>query len=239
MGVTILSIRNISKHFGGVLALNNVSFDVEYGEILGLMGPNGAGKTTLLNIIAGEYRPDSGRVLFKGKDITGHSPDQSCSMGISRTYQIPQPFISLTVRDNLRVSATFGRKKRQKNEVDFDSILKLADLTGKQDTLASDLPILALKKLELARALASEPELILLDEVAAGLTDPEIPQILDTIKEIRRSGITVILVEHVMKVMTGAVDRIVVLDKGTTICRGTPDAVIKDCNVIEAYFGTS
>lgn len=220
------------------MALNNVSFDVGYGEILGLMGPNGAGKTTLLNIIAGDFRPDSGKIEFKGRNITGHSSHQSCALGIARTYQIPQPFVSLTVGDNLRVSATFGRRKQKNVAVDFDKILELADLRGKKDTPASELPIMALKKLELARALASEPDLILLDEVAAGLTEPEIPRILDTIREIRRSGKTVILVEHVMKVMTGAVDRIVVLDKGTPICRGTPDEVMNDCNVIEAYFGT-
>ena len=234
----ILSLEAVTKHFGGVVALENVSFDVTENEILGLMGPNGAGKTTLLNIIAGTFPPDSGTIHFKGKDITRHPAHKSCKLGIGRTYQIPQPFVSLSAKDNLRVAAVFGLHHRAKGVPDFDKILEMTGLGDRKDQLAGDLPILSLKKLELARALACQPRLILLDEIAAGLTDPEIPKVLETIAEIRAMGITIIIVEHIMKVMMKAVDRIVVLDKGATLCSGSADEVVNDTRVIEAYFGT-
>ena len=239
MNEPILIIDGINKHFGGVVALKDVSFDVNQGEIVGLMGPNGAGKTTLLNIIAGEYPPDSGRVKFKGQDITGHPSHKSCRLGIARTYQIPQPFTTMSVWNHLRVSSIFGRSAQTGRELGFDRILELTDLSDKKDTLAEDLPILSLKKLELARALACDPELLLLDEIAAGLTEVEIPRILSSIEEIKSMGKTIILVEHVMKVMVNAVDRIVVLDKGMKLCEGNTDEVINDCKVVDAYFGTS
>jgi branched-chain amino acid transport system ATP-binding protein len=223
-----------------VIALKDVSFEVNDGEIIGLMGPNGAGKTTLLNIIAGEYPPDSGKIIFKGHDITGHPPYKSSHFGIARTYQIPQPFVTLTVWDHLRVSSIYSKRSgKTPQEMSFDRILELADLTNKKNTIAGELPTLSLKKLELARALAGNPELILLDEVAAGLTETEIPRILDTIKAINQSGKTIILVEHVMKVMVNAVERIVVLDKGAKLCEGDREAVMNDRKVIDAYFGAS
>jgi branched-chain amino acid transport system ATP-binding protein len=159
-------------------------------------------------------------------------------MGIARTYQIPQPFVTLSVYDNLRVAQVFGRKAGSTAPPQTEKILGLAGLLDKRETLAGSLPILALKKLELARALSSDPDLLLMDEVAAGLTEVEIPKILETIREVRNMGKTIILVEHVMKVMTNAVDRIVVLDKGMTICQDTTDKVMCDAKVIEAYFGT-
>lgn len=239
MSLPMLSVQNVTKRFGGIVALENVCFDVMEGEIVGLMGPNGAGKTTLLNIIAGEFPPDSGKILYKGHDITGHPSHKSCHMGIARTYQIPQPFVSLTVRQNLQVSVIFGCKSGSlRSEHEVNRILDLTGLTERENTIAGELPILLLKRLELARALATDPELILMDEVAAGLTETEIPRILNTIKEIRKMGKTILLVEHVMKVMINAVDRIVVLDKGVNLCQGTPESVINDCKVIEAYFGT-
>jgi branched-chain amino acid transport system ATP-binding protein len=238
MDEPILSIDKITKHFGGIVALKDVSFNVQKGEIVGLMGPNGAGKTTLLNIIAGEYSPDSGKIKFKGHDITGCPAHKTCHLGITRTYQIPQPFVSLSVRDNLLVSAMFGRQvSKTTAELEYDKLFNLAGLSEKRDSLAGELTALDLKKLELARALARDPELLMLDEVAAGLTEPEIPKILATIREIHTMGKTVVLVEHVMRVMVNAVDRIVVLDKGMKICEGKPEAVMKDRNVIEAYFG--
>lgn len=239
MQETILTLDKITKHFGGVSALKDVSFNVQRGEIVGLMGPNGAGKTTLLNIIAGEIRPDSGTIKFKGHDITHHASHKSCHLGISRTYQIPQPFVNLSVWDHLRVSSIFGKKSGKASKGgDFYKILDMVGLMERQNTTAGDLPILSLKKLELARALACDPELLLMDEVAAGLTDIEIPKILETIKEIRAQGKTIILVEHVMKVMMNAVDRIVVLDKGRVLCQGACDFVMNDSSVVEAYFGT-
>jgi len=235
---SILSLKGITKHFGGVTALKDVSFEVRANEIVGLMGPNGAGKTTLLNIVAGEFSPDLGTINFKGHNITGHAAYKSSKLGIARTYQIPQPFVTLSVKENLRVAAVFGKKSGSSGpSPNFDTILEMTGLADKKETLAGDLPILALKKLELARALACDPDLLLMDEVAAGLTDIEIPKTLSTIKAIRDTGKTIILVEHVMKVMVNAVDRIVVLDKGMILCQGTTQEVMNDCKVIEAYFG--
>ncbi len=238
MDTPLLSIKGITKRFGGLVALDDVSFDVHTGEVVGLMGPNGAGKTTLLNIIAGEYAPDTGKIKYKGNDITRCPPHKVCHIGIARTYQIPQPFVSLSASDNLLVTALYGRQlKRSDAELEADRILDLVNLSEKKTDLAGNLPILSLKKLELARALARNPELILLDEVAAGSTEVEIPEILSTIRQIHNLGITVVLVEHVMKVMVNAVDRIIVIDKGMKIAEGQPKEVMEDSRVIEAYFG--
>ena len=231
----VLSVDRVNKRFGGIVAVKDMTFEVQAGEILGLMGPNGAGKTTLLNLIAGVYRPDSGRVLFQGKDITRCASHKTCHLGMARTYQIPQPFTRLSVRDNLLVAATYGSKKGDTFEL--DEILDLVDLSKQKGMIAGDLATISLKKLELARALASNPTLILLDEVAAGSTDAEIPRILDIIKQVRKMGKTIILVEHVMKVMVEAVDRIVVMDKGEKIAEGMPGEVMKDEKVLSAYFG--
>jgi branched-chain amino acid transport system ATP-binding protein len=234
----ILSVQGVTKHFGGLTALRDVSIEVGKGEVVGLMGPNGAGKTTLLNVIAGEYVPDAGRILFKGRDVTKLPAHRICHLGIGRTYQIPQPFVTLSIRENLLVSAVFGRGlKKSTDELEEDSILELVGLHEKKDTFAGDLPILSLKKLELARALARKPELLLLDEVAAGTTETEIPKILETIRSIRAMGITIIIIEHVMRVLVNVVDRIVVIDKGVKICEDNPGAVMCDGKVMEAYFG--
>ena len=231
----VLSIDRVNKRFGGILALKDLSFEVQAGEVLGLMGPNGAGKTTLLNIIAGTYSPSSGRVNFCGRDITGLPAHKLCHLGIARTYQIPQPFTSLSARQNILVAAKYGGKRG--DTLELDEILDLVDLLKQKDTIAGDLATVSLKKLELARALASNPTLILLDEIAAGSTEAELPRILGMIEEIRKMGKTVVLVEHVMKVMVEAVDRIIVIDKGEKIAEGTPGEVMEDEKVIAAYFG--
>jgi branched-chain amino acid transport system ATP-binding protein len=238
-GENILSVKGVTKHFGGLVALKDVSFNVKKGEVVGLMGPNGAGKTTLLNVIAGEYIPDAGSITYKGQDITKLPSHKVCHLGIGRTYQIPQPFVTLSVKDNLLAAAVFGRRLRMKDaDVKDNSILELVGLSGKKDTLAGSLPILLLKKLELARALACKPDLLLLDEVAAGTTEAEIPRILATIREIRKMGITIIIIEHVMKVLVNTVDRIVVIDKGVKIAEDEPQAIMCHAKVMEAYFGT-
>jgi branched-chain amino acid transport system ATP-binding protein len=238
METPILSIDGVNKHFGGVLAINNLSFDVQAGEVIGLMGPNGAGKTTLLNVISGEYKPDSGAIKFKGHDITGLPPHKICHLGIGRTYQIPQPFVNLTALENTTVAAIYASGLgKAAAEIEAAKILDRLGLSERKDMLARDLLVVTLKRLELARALATSPTLLLIDEVAAGLTETEIPQILDLLKEIHNMDITVILIEHVMKVMVEAVDRIIVMDKGTKLTEGKPKEVMEDRKVIEAYLG--
>ncbi len=237
MSAVVLSVRGISKSFGGVTALNNLSIEVGRGEIVGLMGPNGAGKSTLINVIAGECRPDHGSVHFKGHDITGLQPHQISRLGIARTYQVPQPFVSMTVYGNMRVASRFAGAATGRPGKSHASILDLLSLTEMMDAPAEQLPILALKKLEVARALAQAPELLLLDEVGAGTRDSDISKMAACIKEVRSWGITVIIIEHVFKLLYSVVDRIVAIDKGEKIAEGDPVSVLRDPGVTEAYFG--
>jgi branched-chain amino acid transport system ATP-binding protein len=234
----ILAVDEVNKHFGGVVAVKDLSFDVQAGEVIGVMGPNGAGKTTLLNIITGEYKPDSGTVTFKGNNITGLSTHKLCRRGIARTYQIPQPFAKLTVLQNLAVAAIYGRGLgKAAAEHEAANILTIVGLSEKKEMRADDLEEISLKRLELARVLATDPTLLMIDELAAGLTEMEIPPVLDLLKEINEIGITIILIEHVMKVMMNAVDRIIVMDEGRKIAEGKPTEVMENKKVIEAYFG--
>ena len=233
-------MANINKHFGGLAAICDLSFDVQAGEVLGLMGPNGAGKSTLLNIISGEYKPASGIIRFKKHNITGLAPHSICHLGIARTFQIPQPFVNLTAMQNIAVAAEYGTGlSKAVAESEALQILDMVDLLEKKDILARDLQAITLKRLELARALATRPTLLLLDEVASGLTEEEIPRILEILQRVREMGITYILVEHIMRVMTKAVDRIIVMDKGTKIAEGFPIEVMENRKVIEAYLGES
>jgi branched-chain amino acid transport system ATP-binding protein len=236
----ILSVANVSIHFGGVAAVVDMSFDVGPGEALGLMGPNGAGKSTLLNSISGQRKPNSGTVVFRGHNIVGLPAHHICRLGIGRTYQIPQPFVNLTVLQNLLVAGQYGRGLRQTlAESEAVRILRMVDLLDKRDVFTRDLSAITLKRLELARALATKPSLLLLDEVAAGLTEEETPRVLEILQTVREMGITYIIIEHVMRVMVKAVDRIIVMDKGAKIAEGAPKDVTKDKGVIEAYLGKS
>ncbi len=238
MTVPILSVAKVNMHFGGLAAICDLSFEVRTGEVLGLMGPNGAGKSTLLNIISGVYKPASGKIKFKEKEIIGFPPHKICRLGIARTFQIPQPFSHLTALQNIAVAAEYGRGLGKAiAEREALKVLERVGLIEKKNTFTKNLAAVTLKRLELARALACNPTLLLLDEVAAGLTEAEIPRILDLLKEIQGMGITIILIEHIMKIMVEAVDKIIVLDKGMKLIEGRPKEVMKDRQVIEAYLG--
>ena len=238
LATPILSIEGVTKAFGGLVAINELSMLIHEGEAVGLMGPNGAGKTTVINIICGQYKPDWGMIKFRDNDISGFPPHTICHLGISRTYQIPQPFANMSALQNVAVAAMYGRgigKSAARTEA--DKIIDFVGLSEKRDVPARDLMAVTLKRLELARALATRPKLLLIDEVGAGLTEAEIPNLLKILEQVRSMGITYILIEHVLKVMMEAVDRITVIEYGTKIAEGTPAEVMEDKNVITAYFG--
>ena len=235
----IFEAEEVVKNFGGLTAVDHVSLSVEKGEIFGLIGPNGAGKTTFLNCIAGAYKPTAGVVKFLGENVTGFRADSMCRKGVSRTFQISRPFPRLTALENVKVGAIFGDaqehstppEKRAKEALDF------VKFPLPKNTLADHLNAVQLKRLDLARALACNPKLLLLDELAAGLTPGELEGIMDLIKKIRDKGITIIIVEHLMKVIRGICERIAVLDYGKKIAEGSTDEVMKKPRVIEAYLG--
>jgi branched-chain amino acid transport system ATP-binding protein len=235
----ILELQHITRVFGGLTALHDVSFTVPEGQILGLIGPNGAGKTTLFNVISGVLRPTSGTVRYRGQDITGLRPYRLARMGIARTHQIVQPLNDLTVRRNVMVGACFGRENLglAASEQVADEVLEFVGLAPRADQLAGSLNVAQKKRLELARALASRPYLLLLDEVLAGLNPSEIAEMLITIREIRARGITILMIEHVMHAIMKLSDYMLALDYGYLIAEGTPETVSKDKKVIEAYLG--
>jgi branched-chain amino acid transport system ATP-binding protein len=237
----ILEGEKISIHFGGLAALQKLDFHLEKGEVLGLIGPNGAGKTTLLNLISGSLAPTSGVIKFKGETITGLRRHEICKRGIARTFQSVKLFGNMTVPVNVSLAAQFGRSKNiseKDAKKEAIEILGFVGLSGRQEALAKDLTLTDQKRLEVARALATRPELLLLDEVMAGLNPTEVMGAIKLIKEINRNGITVLMVEHMMKAIMSISDRILVLHHGEKIAEGTPQEIIKDKRVIETYLGT-
>jgi len=235
----MLEVNKLTKSFGGLVAVKGLDLQIEKGKILGLIGPNGAGKTTIFNLLTGVYRPDSGTIKFEGENITGLSPHKICRKGISRTYQIVRPFHGLTALQNVMVAGHFGNPRKKSEDVKDKAIelLNFVGLQDKKDQLAKDLTLFERKKLEMARALATNPKLLLLDECAAGLNPVEVEGMLTKIKDIRDRGVTLCVVEHVMKFVFGTSDRIIVLHHGEKIAEGEPKEVIKDKKVIEAYMG--
>ena len=237
-GRVILRLDNLTRSFGSLRAVDGVHLEIGQGEALGIIGPNGAGKSTLFNLITGLLRPDAGSIAFDGRDITRAPPRARCIAGIGRSFQIPHPFENLTVFENLLVAAVHGRRQREREVVDACAdILERTGLIGFADRRAGTLNLLGRKRLELARALAGAPRLLLLDEIAGGLTEAECGELVALVREINRSGMTIVWVEHIVHVLVAVVSRLVVLNFGRKIMEGEPRSVMASSEVKEIYMG--
>lgn len=235
----LLDVIDVSKRFGGYQVIDRFSFQVNEGDALGIVGPNGAGKTTLLSLISGDHRVSSGRVLLNGVDIARMPAHQRCRLGIGRTAQIPRPFEGLTVFENVLVGSTFGSADRLRSTAEAAAVAALdtAGMGDKANVLAGSLTLLERKRLELARALATQPSLLLLDEIAGGLTEAEVNELVDTIKHIRSTGITIVWIEHIMHALLRVVDRIMAVDAGRKLIEGDPHEVMASSEVRSVYLG--
>jgi branched-chain amino acid transport system ATP-binding protein len=237
----LLKITGVTKTFGGLVALDKVDMHVNQGEIVGLIGPNGAGKTTLFNVIAGAFLPEHGEICFQGQNVTHLKAHNVCKLGIARTFQVPKPFKNLTLLENMMVGTCFGaglgKSKESLNKI--DEILRFAGLEDKISSKADTLNLVERKKLEVSKALSTSPKLVLFDEVMAGLNPSETVEMITFIGKLRDRGLTILLIEHLMKVIMTLSDRVVVLDYGRKICEGKPHKVANNAQVIEAYLGKS
>jgi branched-chain amino acid transport system ATP-binding protein len=231
----LLELEGLSKSFGALKVIDGLDVRLDEGEALGVVGPNGAGKTTMLHLAAGQLRPDAGRVRLGGRDITGLPARARCQLGLARTFQVPQPFSGMTVYENVLVGATFGGD--QEAHVAALAALALAELTGYANRLAGSLTLLERKRLELARALATGPRVLLLDEVAGGLTEPEVHQLVATIGRVRQAGVSIMWIEHIVHALLSLVDRIVAINFGRKLIEGEPRAVMASPEVRDVYLG--
>jgi branched-chain amino acid transport system ATP-binding protein len=234
----ILSLESISKRFGAVIVADRIDLTLGEGEALGIIGPNGAGKTTLFGIATGTVAPDTGRVIFAGEDVTRLRPERRCRKGLARSFQIPQPFAAMTVFENLVVAAAFANGEREAAVYDrCAELLTRCGLAAKANLRAGQLTLLDRKRLELARALATKPKVLLLDEVAGGLTEHECAALIDLIKQVRKDGVSIVWIEHVVHALIATVDRLAVLHGGAIIANGDPSTVIRSPQVEEIYMG--
>jgi branched-chain amino acid transport system ATP-binding protein len=234
----VLETVGLRKSFGGVLVIDDLSINVNEGEALGIVGPNGAGKTTWFNLITGAVHADAGKVIFFGRDITRLSRHERCRLGIGRTFQIPKPFVGMTVFENVLVGATHGRKMGER--ASYDKVMEVLAVTGlmeKVNKLAGSLTLLDRKRLELARALATDPKLLLLDEIAGGLTEAEVLDLIEEIKNLRETGVTIVWIEHIVHALLAVVDRISVIQFGQNLCEGDPHEVMNSAEVQACYMG--
>jgi len=236
--MALLEVRDLSKSFRGLRAVDGVSFDVEKGAIAAMIGPNGAGKTTCFNLIAGVFAPDAGGVRLGGRDITGLRPHEICRAGIGRTFQVVKPFPQMSVHDNVVVGALNAHARVADAKREADRLVQLLHLDGKADALAASLTLPERKRLEVARAMATRPTLLLLDEVMAGLRPTEVDEMVGVFRRINsETGITILLIEHVMRAVMALAGRVVVLHHGERICEGVPEEVVRDPAVLECYLG--
>lgn len=235
----ILTVDKLTKYFGNLAAVSDLSFTVQEGEILGMMGPNGAGKTTIFNLITGVYAPTYGKVIYHERDVTHLSAARRCRLGIGRTYQIPRPFEDMTVLENLLVGAEYGAqlKGREARALCMET-LDFTELSPKKDLFAGKLTLLDRKRLELARAIATKPSLLLIDEVAAGLTEAEVEKLLEIVKSIQARGVTIVWVEHILMMMNKGVDRLLVINNGQWLTCGDPAVCMESPEVQKVYLGS-